>query len=227
MKKNRIFMAVLTISTQMLCLALLIFCKFSQIPTLISQNGLILAMGSKWLLAISIGLCITFLVLSLTLKNKTLKTIFCSLCLILVFENLLLTAYFSIEKTFALNELFKIPSSILIFLPISALCLIFANILKTLPYKSCFGIKNKYSLETEFLWTQVQIIAKDKFLLCGIILTLVSLIFCFFNLFFVELALFAAIICITHLIIRKEAKAIFIKYQEMQKRKENLSKKQD
>lgn len=188
----------------------------------ISFNETISSLCSKWLLLILPSLIILFALLATLLKNATLKKFSASVLAITIFENLLLFSYYSLETEFVIDSYFKIPISILVFLPIAFLLIVWANLLKTIPYKSKFGIRTKFSLETEFLWTQIHFAAKDKFFAAGFVLLLISLVFSFFRLAIVELVLFILIIIITYLLVYKDAKMMYKKYQEMKVRKDKL-----
>ena len=170
---------------------------------------------------------ILFMVLSLTFKSKHISTFFKALNFVVIFENVLIFVYFSLESSFVIGELFKIPMSVLTFLPISFLIIDWANLLKNLPYKSKFGIRNKYSKETEFLWTQIHFSAKNIFLAAGMILLLISLIFSLFRQTLIELILFVSVIIISYLLTFKESKMMYTKYLEMKTRKDNLAKQKD
>jgi len=227
MKKNSVFIIICSILSSVLCLTLLIFCIPNQVPMHISFNETISSLCSKWILFIFPSLVILFTLLTILLKNATLKKFCASIFAIIVFETLLIFAYYSLETEFVVGSYFKIPISILIFLPIAFLLIVWSNLLKTIPYKSKFGIKTKYSLETEFLWTQIHVAAKDKFFAVSFILLLRSFVFSFFRHALVELVLFISIIIITYMLVYKDAKMMYNKYHEMKLRKDKLQKNKD
>lgn len=224
MKKNSILTLSISIISAIICLLLLIFCIPNFVPMHINLNETINSLCLKWILITSIVSMLTCSILSVSLKNKSAKTIFYACAIIFIFYNLLIFTYYSIEVEFLVGTTFKIPLSILIFLPLAFLVTVWANILKQVPYKSKFGLKIKYAKETEFLWKQIHFIAKDKFFAAGIILIFISLIFSLFKLAWLELIIFILTLIIAHISTYKEAKSIWQKYNQMQMRKENLEK---
>ena len=225
MKKNIIIFTTFAIFTIICCLALLIFCVPNQIPTLLNFNETIAALGSKWLMLIGLSALLVIFVIAILIKNKNLQTFFKSLFFVISFQNIIILAYYSLEKQFEIGLIYKIPTSITIFMPIAFLIIVWANLLKNIPYKSKIGINNKYSLETEFLWTQIHFIAKDKCFAAGCVLTLISLIFSLIRQPIILALLFLLILISTYVLINKEAKEIHKKYLEMKQRKDKLDEK--
>lgn len=224
MKKNSILMLSITIIAAITGLLLLIFCIPNFVPMHIGFGETIDALGSKWLLLISIAAMLAFAILSVSLKNKGAKIFFCAIAMIFVFCNLLALTYYSLETEFVIGMTFKIPLSILVFMPLSFLIIVWANILKHLPYKSKLGLKIKHDKETEFLWTQIHYAAKDNFFAAGIILLFISLVFAFFKIIWLELIIFVLAIILAHIKTCADAKSMWQKYSQMQERKENLEK---
>ena len=227
MKKNSIFIIVISILFLIFGLSLIIFCFPEQIPMHININNEITSLFSKWFALIGIAITLAFAAASIFSKQKEARQMNNALFYVCIFINLLAFSYFALEPEFIVGSLFKIPLSIVVYLPVSYLIIVFSNFLKSIPYKSKLGIRNKYTLETEFLWQQIHILAKEKFFAAGIILMLISLIFSFFNLQIIELILFVIILLITNISIKKESKMIYTKYQEMKTRKDNLQKNKD
>lgn len=225
MKKNSIFIIVLTL----LCLSCgtlaIIFCMPDKIPMHISYQETIDLLCSKWLMFINLFIITLLAVLSISLKKDYIKNLFSALFVSAFFDNTLIFAYYSLESSFEIGSAYKIPLSILIFLPLSFLIIVWAGQLKHLPFKSKFGIKNKLSCETEFLWAQTQIAARDKFVAIGLILMLISVIFALFKLILIETIIFILAIILAYILVIKDSAAAYKKYMDMKNRKDNLQKK--
>lgn len=224
MKKNSILTLSLMIFSLCMGLLLIIYCFPSEIPLYIDINEKITALCSKWFMIFAIIILELPALLSIIYKNKIIKTFFKSVFVVILFTTSLIFAYYSIEPMFLVGTTFKIPISILTSMPLSFLIIVWANLLKILPYKSKFGIKSKYSHETEFLWIQIHYLAKDKYFFAGILLFLISLIFSIFRITLIELILFTIIIVITHCMVLHESKLIWKKYREMKNKKDELEK---
>ncbi len=224
MKKNSIILTIFNILSLTTCFFMLIFCVSSTVALFIGPTGIIIYSGSKWLLAIPLALFTAIIALSIFAKNKQLKTLFKSATFVFSIINLLIFVYYSIDNSMAAGENFKLPISLIVFVPISFLIIVWSNLLKNLPFKNSLGIKNKHSLETEFLWTQIHFLAKDCFFALGTILMLIALIFCIFQQFWIEFALFLIFILSSIIIFTKKSKSIFNKYIEMKNRKDALEK---
>lgn len=225
MKKNSIFILVLSILSLICGSFAIIFCMPTEIPLHISHQEIIDSLCSKWLIFINLFIIILLAALSLTLKKEYLKRFFSALFFAAIFVNTLIFAYYSIESGFEIGTTYKIPLSILIFFPLSFLIIVWAGLIKNLPFKSPFGIKNKFSCKTEFLWIQTQIAARDKFVAIGFILMIISIIFALFKLIFIELIIFILAITLAYILVLKDAYSAYKKYMDMKTRKENLQNK--
>lgn len=224
MKKNSIFIASFAYIASIICIILLFLCIPNEIPMHINLQENIDSLFSKWFLLISISLMILFATLSIIAKAKHTKHLSNAITINFIFLNLLIFLYYSLEKEFVIGLPYKIPLSVITFMPLSFLLIVWANVLKNIPYKSTFGIKNKYTIETEFLWTQIHFSAKDKFLIASFINFLLSIIFIFFKNIIIQLILFLLIFIIAHMLLQKESKSMYKKYLEMKARKENMKK---
>ena len=220
MKKNSIFIVITSILLTISNILLVIFCMPSQIPQHINIFNNIDLLCSKWLYFINLPIIFILTLYFIRAKKHESKLFFKTLYLIFVFINTLTLVYYSIETSFTIESSYKIPLCLVTFLPLSILIIAWANILKTTPYKSWYGIKNKYSLETEFLWKQIHFSAQNKFFKAGIILLFSSLLFSLFNLLYVEIIIFFATIITANILLTKEAKSMWQKYIEMKNRKE-------
>ena len=224
MKKNvyisLIFESLFVLGT----LLLIIFCMPDKIPMHIDINQQIDSLFSKWFILIALALSVGLIISSILTKNKIYQKLINVLWFLTIFETLLASLYYSFEPTFNIGDFYKIPMGIAVGLPVSLIIITWANLLKNIPYKSKLGIKNKFTLETEFLWKQIHYDAKDKFFAAGFLLMLISIIFCLFtqNLIFLITIIF--ILLITNFFIFKQAKAQYNKYIEMKTRKENQEK---
>lgn len=220
MKKNVFISLFFEILFIVSCVLLIIFCMPEQIPMHINILNHIDSLFSKWHIVIGIILSIIFVVLMITIKQKSLAILIKVLWFLTIFETLLISLYYSLENSFCIGDIFKIPFSVIVGLPISLIIIAWSNILKNIPYKSKLGIKNKYTLETEFLWTQIHYDAKNKFFVTGFILMIISIIFCFIKQNFIFIIIILLTLIATHLLLFLQAKSQYNKYIEMKRRKE-------
>ena len=141
MKKNIIFITITSILTILTLTLLTIFCFPSQIPLHINIYGKIDLLCSKWIFFIGLAFILAFGILSITLKTKQFKIFFRCLFSVIAFELILIGIYYSIEPAFLIGTPFKLPISIILTFPISFMIIVWANLLKSTPYKSKFGIE--------------------------------------------------------------------------------------
>jgi len=150
MKKNSIFVIILSILITSANILLIHFCMPSEIPLHINIFEQIDSLCSKWLFIVLPLVLLLISILFIILKNNNQKLLFKSLLMVFIFEDVLILSYYCLESTFKTGMVYKIPLSILIFLPLSFLIIIWANIIKSAPFKSFFGIKTKYSTEKQY-----------------------------------------------------------------------------
>lgn len=227
MKKNIIFNILIALISIVTISLVTIFCFPKQIPLHFNIYGQIDSLCSKWIFLVSIIPILAFLLLYIFSKHEYLKKFFKYIFNITIFEIILIAIYYSLETEFLLYSTTKLPLPIISILPISVYIVIWANLLKITPYKSKFGLKSKYSLETEFLWYQIHDIAKNRFFIAGFISMLLSLIFSIFNNFLASVISLFICLIIAGISTQCSAKTIWKKYKEMDIRKKNIEKQKE
>lgn len=228
MNKNNIFTLSLGIINLAVTLCLLIFCVPEQIPLLVNLNEEIIVLCSKWILVINVSFPIIFSILSIILsKRKNLSFLFKVLLGIVLYENMLVFAYFGVEKTFAIGSASKIPLALSILMPLVVFGIIWSQKIKRLPYKCRFGLRNKYSLETEFLWKQIHLLASDTYFKSFLIAFVLTIPFVFIKFAYIGLAIIIAIYAIGTIYILKESKKLHNKYLELKDHHEKHKKRME
>ena len=226
MKKNMFISIIVETLFVATCILLIIFCMPTQIPMHINIYHQIDSLFSKWFFLVAPIFSIIFLIFYFCSKQKASKKLSKLFWFLTIFESLLAGLYYSIEFSFAIGDHFKIPLGVIAGLPLSIYFMTWANLLKNIPYKSKLGIKSKYALETEFLWTQIHYDAKDKFFAAGFFMMIISLIFCIFeNSLLLLLAIILDLI-ITSIFVQKSAKEQYNKYIEMKNRRDKQQQKE-
>ena len=225
MKKNQIFMLLLGIINTAVCLSLLLLCVPNRIALMVDINENISFLTTKWILLINVILPLVLSIVVCCLKNKQKAIWVLSLLFVFVlYENMLAFSYFSVEKNFVLGSRSQIPIAVSFFMPISVILLIFGIKLKNLPFGSKIGIRTKYSTKTEFIWKQTHYFAKDIFMAYGFLSFIVSLIFIFVRMPYINLALDVIGLLTCFFITNKQAKIMYRKYMQMEKNKAKSSK---
>lgn len=228
MKKNNIFILIIGIINLALCFCLTYFFVPSQIPIFVNFNEKITTLCSKWVLAINMILPMAVAILIITLKNKSnshfaLKSLF----VFLLYENMLAFCYFCIQKSFSIGELSQIPLALSFFIPLSCAIILYSLKLKHLPYKSKLGLRTKHSTKTEFIWKQTHFLASEIYFGTGVFLFLISIIFIFVRLPWIELIIAVAILTCSTLLALNQARVMYKKYTTMEKNKERLDKQKN
>lgn len=221
MKKNLVLCLVLGIINLIVGTLLTVFVVPNQIPVLFDINEKIVALSSKWLL---LFMCITPFILSLVaciISKKYRTFILRALVALFTYENMLIFIYFCLEKNLNIGSPCTISMSLFIFLPLALVMMIAGSKIKFEPYKSKFGLKMKYTLETEFLWKQTHYYARDVLFFVGFALFIISIVFAFFRVSYIEIPIFVIAIIFCILRIRWYAKSMHSKYIEMKTRQEN------
>lgn len=222
--KNKIFIIALGIINFAVFLSLLITTIPSQIPIMLGINEEIIALSSKWILLILVllplGLAISICALSKFSKASFILKI---LFVLVLYENAIILPYFCLSNAFAIGQISEIPISLSIFLPLALIMLILSLKLKTLPYLSRPAISFKCTRETEFIWKQTHFFARDVYFVLSFILVIISVIFSFFRLALIELAIFVAGIIISTLVVYFYSKSIYKTYKSMKNRQDALN----
>ncbi len=227
-KKLDIKLTILIAFNFLICLFLIIFKAPNSVPLFFSTKETISVLGSKWWLLTSVILPTIIGIMSFIFyKKQNLNFVLKMLFYVCLYENMLIMIYVSATDTFVLNMKSEIPLSLIYFLPISACIMIGALKLKTLPYKSFSPFKNKFSCQTEFIWKQTHIFAKDITFAFGFILVIISMIMAIFRLFWINLIVMAVAILTIYFLTLREAVLMCKKNTQMQNKKDNLSKKQN
>lgn len=218
MKRNKIIPIIVATLNFCLCLSLLIFLTPNNVPLISGIKDEILVIGSKWWLLSGIILPLIFLVFTLTLKGKFQKLIFSELIIFVSYNNMLGYAYFCNESSFICGELSQIPISLSLFLPIALAVFVYGSIIKHIDYKNKFGIYSKLTTTTEFIWKQSHITASYHYMLSGLILLIISIIFVFVHYPLIELALFVVFLTIPRIVVEVGAKKMSAKYADIKKK---------
>ena len=225
MKKFKLTPIIITSINFVLCLMLLIFVTPNKIPLLSGIRDEIILIGSKWWMLLGIILPIIFMIFTLCLKNKFLKLLFSELIIFTSYNNMLAYSYFCTDTYFAIGTTTQIPASLSIFLPISLAIFIYGATIKNISYKNKFGINSKRTTTTEFIWKQSHITASYHFMLTGLILFIVSIIFIFIHYPLIELAIFIIFAFIPRIIVEINAKKMTLKYNDMKRKHDHLQQK--
>ena len=220
MKKNKIIITILAGLLSIATLLLTIFCMPNQIPLCVGITEKIILVGPKWILIANAIFPIS-LAIAIALKKKP-SCILQFLLTLCFYENFLILSYFCLNKDFSLKTVSQIPLAVSVFIPIACGMIYWSQKIKNAPYKSFWGIKNKYTVETDFIWKQIQIYSKDFILGCGVIQFLISIVFVFVRQPLIALGLFIISFIITYLLITKEAKSMYKKYASMKARKDKM-----
>lgn len=225
MKKNKIISIILASINLVICLSLLIFLSPSQVPLLTGLHDKIILIGSKWWLIIGIIIPIILLIPVVLTKNKYFQLLFTELIIFVVYNNMLGFSYFCTEKEFAIGLVSKIPLSISIFLPLALWIFVYGVSIKNIPYKNRFGILTKNTQTTEFIWKQTHFLASYHFMLWGVILFIISIVFTFLRFPLIELGVFIISLTIPRIYVEIQAKKMSTKYYDMKAKQDSIKKK--
>lgn len=221
--KNKLFLTILAVISFAIYLCLLILVVPNKIPLLFDFDETVTAISTKWILIIPALFPIIFSMLSIIFcKRKKLKFCFLTLFTLSLYENVIFLTYYCLASSLSIGSKCEIPLSIAIFLPISIIMLILSLKLKNAPYLSFPAIRFKSTRETEFIWKQTHIFARDVYFLMSFVLFLVSVIFSFFKLCLIELAIFAFAIIVCTIVIYCYSNSLYKKYIEMKTRRDGL-----
>ena len=223
--KTKITFTFLGLANFIATLLLTIFLLPDKIPVELDIYEKITNFSSKWIMLSACIIPTIFVILILTLKNK--KAIFAlkMFFVFALFENVLYFSYFSISSNLIIGLICDIPISISLFMPISIMIVVLSIKLKNAPYLSKPAINFKVTRETEFIWKQTHFFARDAYLLMGIIMFFISIIFAFVRFCLIELALFVLLILIFTIVVYCHSKSIYDKYVEMKIKKEKMENK--
>jgi hypothetical protein len=149
--------------------------------------------------------------------------LFKALFYLALYENMLLFIYFSLSKNIQVQEFIEIPLSTFIFIPLSFFIMLYGLKIKNVPYKSAYGIRFKSTQETQFIWTQSHIFARDAIFGLGFVLFICSVVLSFFHYWYITFAIFIIATILTYVIIWNYSRSIQKKYLEMKSRQEQLN----
>lgn len=222
---------ILIISLAMLNLVagllLIIFMVPSQIPTVLSLSEKIVCLGSKWCLVPAIVCPLIFACIAIFLKKTITTSFFKSLFFFSIYQNVLIFIACAGTASFVINSTFPVSLSLFVCLPLACITLFWGAKFKTQPYNTFPVLWKKQATATEFLWTQIHIFAKNVFMSAGLVLFVVSIIFAFFKLFLIELAIFLIAIIISYLVVLKHANDMYKKYTEMKNKQDEIKNQKD
>lgn len=225
MKKNNLFMLIIGSVNFAVCLTLLFLCVPDQIAIAIDINEKITATASKWVLLINVFIPLLLAILSISLSyHKKTNSILAIMFLIFLYENILAFSYFSINSSFEIGELSEIPVAVSLFMPVSIIISYLGLKLKTATYNKKFGIRTKYSVATEFIWKHTHFYASNAYFGCGVFLFLISIIFMFVRLPYIELILLATSLITVFVLSNNQAKKMYKKYVQMESNKNRIDK---
>lgn len=225
MKKNNIFMLIIGFLNFAICLSLLFLCVPNKIAFAVNFNEKIILLASKWVLIINVMLPILLAYLTCVFEcQKRTKAVLTALFVLMIYENMLAFSYFSIEQNFILGTISQIPLAVSVFMPISSAVTIYAIKMKHLPFKSALGLKTKYTTKTEFIWKQAHFYASEIFFAFGVLSFLISIVFMFVRLSYINLIIYILGFISCYFIANKQAKDMYNKYIDMEKRKNQQKK---
>lgn len=224
MKKNKLMAIILASSNFVICMLLLIFLTPSSVPLISGIHDEVVVIGSKWWLLLGSTIPLAFMLLHILSKNKETKFIAISLIIFIFYNNLLAFSYYIASEGFEIGKLSEIPVSVAVFLPISLWIFVYGVVIKNISYKNKLGINSKNTQTTEFIWKQTHISASYYYRLVGLLLFIVSIIFCFVHHPLIELAIFILSLIITRIIIEVNAIKMSKKYKDMKQKQDKLSK---
>ena len=220
MKTNNIKIIIASSLNLIICFTLLLTLVPNTVPYLAAPNGNIAVMGSKWLLMFGIVLPLVFACFFATSKRETVRILMAELVILFLFENMLGYSYFCTEKTFIIGEKSLIPTSLSLFMPISAFVLFYGIKLKSMPYKHKLGIYSKHTSTTEFIWTQSHISAHHGYMVVGFLMFITSLVFVFVHQIIVESVIFVILFVLPRIYVISQGKMMSKKYNDMNERKQ-------
>lgn len=226
MDKKNYFYIALALICSIASTLLLIFLAPSSVPVHISFDEKIMALGSKWfmlivtLLPFILGICLIFLK-----KYQFLAGIIKALIVTFIYINMLSFIILLAGEPRCVGELVEIPLTCFTFLPLAMLYFILGIKLRNLPYGSKVGIRNKFTREVQFIWTQTHFFASRVISLSGLFLVILSFIFSFFHLAYVMFAIFIVAIIVDFTIIYVNSKAMYKKYSDMKARQDRMNAK--
>lgn len=224
--KKDIITLLVSLAVSLASVLLLIFSVRAKIPLLFDINESITYLGSKYFILPLAILPLIFSIIFMCMKKNSIeKDMIFILIFLLIYENFITLTYLLVGTSFDAGSKIEIPLSCFIFFPLSLLLLSFGAKIKNLPYKSTLGIKNKYTTEVEFIWIQTHFFASRVLMMTGLILTFISLIFSFFHLGIVMLAIFIVAIIVAFAVIYSDSKKMYKKYSEMKAKQDKLNSK--
>lgn len=224
-KKEKILICVIAITNLIATSLLTILFLPNKIPFLLNAHEIIISKITKWIMLLSGLLPSIFAAITLFSKSKKTQFLLKIALFTAIFENILYFSCFLLSKNNEIGNTFEIPISVTLFMPISVIIFVCATKLKNLEYLSKPAINFSYTKETEFLWRQTHIYARNIYFVTGIILFFISIIFCFLRYCLIELILFVVAIIISTIIVYNYSKSIYNKYIDMKNRKEAMDKK--
>lgn len=224
MRKNNLKIIILALINFGVCLSLLLTLVPKNVPYFTDLSENISVLGSKYFMLIGIILPLIFAGLFIFIKSTAVKYIMTQLIILFLYENMLGYSYFCTESTFIIGTKTLISSSLSVFLPISLMTLFYGVKLKSMPYKHKLGIYSKHTTTTEFIWKQSHLSASTSYMLVGLLMFIVSIIFTFFNLMLVELAIFIVLFVLARIYTISQGKLMSKKYSEMNDRKQRQDK---
>lgn len=228
MNKNNIFTLSLGIVNLAITLCLTIFCVPNSVPLIANFDEEIIVLCSKWLLVLNISLPLIFATLSIIFsKRKNISFLLKLLLGIMLYENMLVFAYFSVENSFSVGDTSQIPYALSILMPIAIFGVIWSQKMKRLPYKCRFGMRNKYSLETEFLWKQIHLLASDTYFKSFLVAFVLMIPFVFIKFAYIGLVVILIIFAVSTAYILKESKKLHNKYLELKDHHEKHKKRME
>lgn len=222
-KKIDIKSTILAVINLAVCLLLIILKTPAKVPIFFDFRENIIAFCSKWILILCVIIpTILCIIINLTKKKDSLNFFLKMLFYTCIYENMLIFICTANTECFALNSLYEIPLSLMLFLPISAYMIIGSIKIKHLKYKAFSPFKNKYTLSTEFIWTQTHFYARNILFLVGFIFFILTIIFAIFRLLIINLICLILAIAIIYFCVIRESKQMHNKHNEMQAKKDKL-----
>ena len=224
--KNKISIIFLIISILTLIVGTLltIFSMPNKVPILFDINENIELLSSKWITIIAylVPICLTFAFF--ISKKENIKFLIKVLFITSIFEIIIFAIYYSFGSNFEIGQKSEIYQSISIFMPLSAIIIVYSIKIKNIPYLTRPSLYFKKVRETDFIWIQTHFYASNVYSLMGVLLFLTSIIFTFTGGTIAEVFIFAFAILLCTFLNLRYASLMYKKYIDMKKKRDNLDK---
>lgn len=225
MRKNNRLILILSLLNLAITLPVLIIFVPSRVPFLLDLRETIKVLAPKWIMLTLVFFPAAIMIIAEFVKGEKTQNTLKFLSFWLIFLSTIYFFYFCLGENLQVGTLSEVPLSVTIFMPISIAIIIYSMKLKNAKYLSSPLAKFKAVCETEFIWRQCHIYARNVYFIAGFIMFFASIVFVFFRFPLIELAVFLLILFVSTVIVYCYSKSVCAKYLEMKEKKEKLDKK--